>query len=311
MTAFASVLTHERIDHAGFERDLRPLNRPVLLKGQIADWPVVVAARQSPEAVGDYFRSLDGGASAQVSLCPPSERGRYFYAAGNLRQMNFQTFTKPFRLIVDTLLSQMSAPQNEAIYMQAVPVESLMPGFCAQNPMTLLPLEATRPRLWLGNEVRVQTHFDPSYNLACVLAGQRRFTLFPPDQTRNLYPGPFEISPGGVPVSMASLEEPDFERFPRLKDALATAQVAEMEPGDVLYIPYMWWHHVQSSGGFNALLNYWWNDVPAGAPPYLGLIASVMSYKAMPEDQKAVWRELLDIISNRPHAACSAPRIRA
>ncbi len=103
-----------------------------------------------------------------------------------------------------------------------------------------------RPRLWLGNAFLTPAHIDELDNLACVVAGRRRFTLFPPEQVRNLYIGLLDSTPAGAPVSMVSLKAPDFERYPR-REALAASRVTELEPGDALFIPAVWWHHVESS----------------------------------------------------------------
>ena len=64
------------------------------------------------------------------------------------------------------------------------------------------------------------------------------------------------------------VREPDLGRHPRFAEALASAQVAEMEPGDALFLPSMWWHHVESMSSFNLLVNYWWCTSPPamGAP---------------------------------------------
>jgi hypothetical protein len=102
-----------------------------------------------------------------------------------------------------------------------------------------------------------------SNNIAVCAVGHRRFTLFPPDQVANLYPGPLEPTPGGQVVSMVDFDAPDFDHHPRFRDALAAAQVAELEPGDVLVYPALWWHQVEALDPFNVLVNYWWNAAPA------------------------------------------------
>lgn len=80
-------------------------------------------------------------------------------------------------------------------------------------------------------------HFDLSSNIACVVGGRRRFTLFPPDQVSNLYIGPFEFNVSGSPISMASLKSPDLARFPRFAEALRNSRSAELAPGDAIFIP--------------------------------------------------------------------------
>ena len=70
---------------------------------------------------------------------------------------------------------------------------------------------------------------------------------------------------------MVALRNPDFERFPRFRQALAAAEVAELEPGDAIFVPALWWHHVEALSPFNMLVNYWWNDGPSDAGPALAL----------------------------------------
>ena len=134
-----------------------------------------------------------------------------------------------------------------------------------------------------------------SNNLACCMVGRRRFTLFPPDQIANLYPGPLEPTPGGQVVSMVDFRAPDFDRFPRFRDALDAAEVAELEPGDVLFYPAMWWHHVEALDPFNVMINYWWNASPAFMDtPMTTLLHALLSLRDRPEHEKAAWRALFD-----------------
>lgn len=149
--------------------------------------------------------------------------------------------------------------------------------------------------LWIGNTLRTQTHFDYFANIAVHVAGEKTFTLFAPDQTGNLYPGPLDRTPAGVPVSMASMEESNFDRYPRLREAMANAVRADLEPGDGLYIPPLWWHHVQTTGPLNMLVNYWWNPArPDLINPTSALNIAALAWKEMPDYQRQAWRELLN-----------------
>src|SRR4030095_14045724 len=143
-----------------------------------------------------------------------------------------------------------------ALYAGAIPIPTQLPGFALNNVLDLMS-PATEPKIWISNRVTVQTHFDMSYNVACVVAGRRRFTLIPPDQLENMYVGPLEFTLAGPPISMVRIEAPDLEKYPPFSAALAAAQFAELEPGDALFIPYMWWHHVEARDRFNVLVNYW------------------------------------------------------
>lgn len=283
-------MTRER-----FEAEIRPAEQPVVLRGLIAGWPAVVAAKQSDEAVAAYFRALDQGRQTPVSLAPPAEQGRFFFTP-DMKGYNFSVFHKTPGEVMDWLLAHRDDPDAVTAYAQSLVLAEHMPAFEGQNPMPVLA-QSYGPRLWIGNRVRTQTHFDPSYNLACLVAGRRRFTLFPPEQIVNLYPGPFDLAPGGVPVSMASLEEPDFTAHPRFREALETAQFAELEPGDALFIPYAWWHHVQSLAAFNLLVNYWWNEGSSdNAPmPHGVLYMALISIRDLPPSARAVWRRILDM----------------
>jgi len=173
-----------------------------------------------------------------------------------------------------------------------VPTPSNFPAFTRDNTMPLLD-PGIVPRVWFCNRVTVQTHYDISSNMACVVAGRRRFTLFPPEQMVNLYVGPVEFTLAGQPISLVKLENPDFERYPRYHEALQAAQAADLEPGDALFIPYMWWHHVQSRDRFNVLVNYWWEETPQWqGSPFEALLHGILSVKNLSPRKRAIWQNM-------------------
>lgn len=282
------------VDRARFEAEILPARQPVVLKGLVRDWPVVKAAQESNAAVTAMFKRLDtSGKSASISILPPVHKGAYFYN-DDLTGYNFMVDQTTVSALLDRLLENENREDFVTIYAQSLILADYMPAFQADHLLPVLA-SSTGPRLWLGNRVRTQTHFDPAHNIACAVAGRRRFTLFPPEQIDNLYPGPFDFAPGGVPVSMAPLENPDFDRYPLFEKALAQAQYADLEPGDALYIPYAWWHHVQSRAGLNALVNYWWNEAGADwISPNIALYAAILTLRDLPDDQKHIWKHMME-----------------
>ena len=267
--------------------------RPVLLKGAVAHWPAVARARDGDRAVADYLKRFDRGRPAQVWLGEPAIGGRFFYG-DSLDKLNFRKAPATVSATIDHLLGIAGEDAPPSVYIQSQAAEDLLPGFAADNRLDLVP-DGVLPRVWIGNRLRVQTHYDPVDNIACVVAGKRRFTLFPPQQVVNLYVGPLDKTVAGPPVSMAAIEEPDFERFPRLREALDAALYADLEPGDAIYIPYMWWHHVQSLSAFNMLVNYWWDDDPRQNVEAMdAFLHAVLAMKALPEVRRDIWRTMFE-----------------
>jgi hypothetical protein len=83
--------------------------------------------------------------------------------------------------------------------------------------------------------------------------------------------------------------------------------VAELEPGDILFYPALWWHHVEALDGFNAMVNYWWNVSPAFMDsPQNTLLHAMLSLRDRPEAEKRGWQALFDYYifgpSDRPTA---------
>ena len=280
------------VTRAIFESDIRPAARPVVLEGLVADWPLVRAAGESPVALAQAIKALDAGRMPQIMEAPPATGGRLFYR-DDLDGFNFTRRAVAIADVVDQLLRVGDSREPPAIYLESLPAGPYLPAFAAAHVMPLLDARV-EPRVWIGNAVKVNTHFDLVYNVACVVGGRRRFTLFPPAQLRNLCLAPLDYTPSGAPVSLAQLTQADPARFPRLAAALEHAQTAELGPGDALYIPYGWWHHVESLTPFNVLVNYWWNDAPDHGAPHGALLHSLLAIRDLPVDQRDVWATLFE-----------------
>lgn len=271
-----------------FEAEIRPLFRPVVMRGAAKDWPIVAAGRTSPEAALRHLERLDSGAPTDVMVAPPAERGRFFYAP-DMRGFNFQRQKGTLTQLARHLARIAGDADAIGIYAGATPAASHVPGFEAENPFALADgLPDATARIWLGNATQVATHFDLSDNLAVVALGKRRFTLFPPDATADLYVGPLDMTLAGQPVSMVDPLDPDLERYPNYERARERALTAELEPGDAIYIPTLWWHHVQATQPVNILVNYWHNDARHGGG-FLALVHAIMAIRDQPEGQRKAW----------------------
>jgi len=264
---------------------------PLLLRGLVADWPVVAAGRESPQAAIAYLRRWCGDATVNAMLGPPEIDGRFFYNAA-LDGFNFQSLRVRLDAVLDELAKYLSTPTPPAIYVGSTTIDGALPGFRAENDVDLGPRDPLAS-IWIGNRTRIAAHYDLPDNLACIAAGRRRFTLFPPGQQHNLYVGPIDLTPAGQPISLVDFARPDFARFPRFATALEHAQSAELAPGDALFIPSMWWHHVEALDDVNVLVNYWWRQSPAWMDtPNNALMHALMTVRDLPPAQRAAWAEL-------------------
>jgi hypothetical protein len=182
-----------------------------------------------------------------------------------------------------------------SVYVGSVPTGSCLPRFAADNPT---PLGATTagPRIWLGTAANISSHYDTFDNLACVVAGQRRFTLYAPDLIGRLYVGPIDNTMSGPPVSLAaSAPVGSEEQFPLFAGIRDQALTVELETGDALYLPKLWWHQVESTAPFNGLVNYWWDAFSAGPDaPYTSLLLSMITIAERPLAERQAWKAFFD-----------------
>ncbi len=281
------------VDAKVFHKTIVPRGRPAVLKGLVSGWPAVQAGLASPLALARYLSEFADDKPVHTITAGPEAAGRFFYTP-DLRALNFQRRPQPLQAFLDELVGALGRSDGSARAAQSASVATAFPGFERHNRIGLVD-PTVAARIWIGDRAAVAAHFDLFENIACVVGGRRRFTLFPPDQVRNLYVGPFELTPAGVPISMVDFDHPDLDRYPRFAQAMDAAEVADLEPGDAIYIPYLWWHHVRALEGLNVLVNYWWNRTAAGvAPPMATLMLALISLRDLPAAYREAWHGLFD-----------------
>nr|WP_279323172.1 cupin-like domain-containing protein [Altererythrobacter segetis] len=290
--------------------ELIDAQEPVVMEALAGDWPLVAHGREGPAAAGDYLKRFAADRPVTAFIGPPEIGGRFHYDA-DLTGMNFTAERMPLARFLDTILAHLDDPAPPSFYAGSTDLDIYLPGLRGENDLLLdhpaFSAQAPLASIWIGNRTVAAAHHDMSNNLACCMVGRRRFTLFPPEQAANLYPGPLEPTPAGQVVTMVDFRDPDHERYPRFREAMAAAQVAELEPGDVLFYPALWWHQVEALDGFNAMINYWWNPVPAWIDtPQTSLLHALLSLRDRPESEKQAWRALFDYYVFGPSGLAAA-----
>ncbi len=259
---------------------------PTVLRGLVRDWPVVAAA----DGAAALHRYLAAGADdtvVEAFFGEPAIAGRYFYA-DDLAGFNFERRRMGFREALAAILDPVD--DGRTVYLGSVPTAHCLPAFAGENRLDALPA-AVGPRLWLGHASNVSCHFDTLDNVACVVAGRRRFTLYPPSAIGDLYVGPLDHPMAGQPVSLAAAAgERVADRFPRFALARERALVAELAPGDALFMPKLWWHQVEGLAAVNGLVNYWWDATGTGPDaPYAAMMLAMITLAERPPAERAAW----------------------
>jgi len=272
--------------------DLLASNEPVILKGLVNNWPIVQAAKQSAEQATKYLNQYYQGLTVGLGVSEPQHDGRLFYNE-DFSGFNFTKQAAQFDQVLSQLLAAQHLATPPSLYVGSTHVDKLLPGFRQENDLMALSQYNPLVSLWLGNQSRIAAHHDTPSNIACCVAGNRRFTLFPPEQLSNLYIGPLDHTPAGQAISLVDFHQADFAKFPKFKNAIKQGLVAELSPGDALFLPSMWWHHVEGLSKFNLLINYWWQTLPShmGAPMD-AMMHSLLNIKNLPQEQKKAWFEM-------------------
>jgi len=282
----------EGLEPQSIPADVFGSDTPLILKGLVSDWPAVMACKQSLAAAAKYLSSFWSEKPVTVYVGDGID-GRFGYN-DDFTGFNYRSGKAHIGQVFQKLAEQQDKEQPQSIYVGSTAIDRWLPGFREQNDVAV-PGDDALVSFWLGNKTRVSAHFDFPDNIACIVAGRRRFTLFPPDQVDNLYVGPLERTPAGQAISLVDFKKPDLQRFPKFEKALESAVSHELEPGDAIFVPSMWWHHVESLSDFNLLVNYWWCTTPHSmGSPTSALLHAILSVRDLPDRQRTAWRKLFD-----------------
>ena len=302
MTLSPQEIAARDLSRERFQHELLAGCQPVIIRGLVADWPVVQAAQGAAARLRDYLSAFDVGTRVEAYVGAPAIAGKYYYAP-DFKGFNFERRMMKLLDALKLMAESLDHTAAPSIYVGSVPTAEALPGFAAANAMPLLA-PGVNPRIWLGTRANVSCHHDTFDNLACVIAGRRRFTLFAPELIGRLYVGPIDNTMAGAPVSLAassdapeegSAEAPAQGRFPLFEEIRNQALRVELEAGDALYLPKLWWHKVESLAPLNGLVNYWWDAFSAGPDaPYTSMLLAMIAIAERPPAERQAWKAFFD-----------------
>jgi lysine-specific demethylase 8 len=220
-----------------FYADFVRASRPVILRGAIADWPAMKKWSL------DYFKHEFG--DRQLPVVREKDGAQYQAQSGlHYEQIRFADYCdliadgKPHDLYITVRVDEQLPELFDDIR---------QPAYSAGAPWT-------RSRFWLGaSDTKGPLHRDLPENLYAQIDGRKQFLLLERRLTRMVHRHPFY---SGVPnYSPVDAEKPDLSQFPRFRGAPLWRGV--VEPGDLLYIPSLWWHQAHSLST-SISVNLWW-----------------------------------------------------
>ena len=229
------------LDPEAFARDYLGPARPVVIEGGAESW--TRGGAWTPE----HLREVLAGRRVRVAS---SEHDTFGYGDD---QTAYRVEELEFGQAADLILRIQPSPLRYYLMQQGV--RRAFPELARDLPSSpYVDTARCNPNLWFGTEAtETPLHYDVANNLFGQLRGRKRFVLIDPEQADLVYPQRGDVKHRNL--SLVSVEQPDFERFPLF--ARVQSLAGELGPGDLLFFPAFWWHHVRSLE-VSLSLNFWW-----------------------------------------------------
>ncbi len=242
------------ITRAEFDDVVRASGVPTVITGGMDDWSSI-DTWTSPDRLADllgedstvFCRKVVQDAVTYTEDFIPYRFGDFLHEVYSIGES-------------DHYLTQALVFEPEGILRKAI--RDSFPGLlqvlaqdCALPPF-IEPHEFAEGIMWMGSGEQVTPlHYDPAENLNCTIMGRKRWILFPPDEAENLMVDG-NTGKDGMLSNMDDLIAGGEWRGGPVK----VAYDVETAPGQILYMPAGWSHHVLSCREPSAAINFWFID---------------------------------------------------
>jgi len=232
-----------QLDATSFHRNYVRPKRPVHLADTISTW----GARRWTEA---SLRALLGSKIVKVSH---SRKSTFDYNVGSSADAPIRKLM-PFAEALALIYSEQGGSYYIAQQNMQKEFPELLPD--VGRPALLNEWKIVDvTNLWIGGKgCKTPLHFDANDNFLVQVGGTKRVTLFPPEQSANLYPALGDLLEH---CSRVNVFAPDRDAFPLFAQAEAYRIELRLDAGDTLYIPAKWWHAVETLEA-SISINFWW-----------------------------------------------------
>ncbi|AWP12714.1 putative tRNA wybutosine-synthesizing protein 5 [Scophthalmus maximus] len=221
------VATFTHVDRDVFLRDVCPQRRPAVLRG-------VCLGPCLEKWTTEYLRQRGGDKEVKIHVSTVPQM--------DFLHKNFVYKTLPFnefmKRVSETKHSDFFLCEDESYYLRSLG-EDVRKFFSSVFRISSCGLQ-----LW--------THYDVMDNLLAQVTGRKRVVLYSPQDALHLY-----LS--GDKSEVLDIDAPDLKRFPDFVKAKRYECV--LEPGDLLFIPALWFHNT-SALQFGVGVNVFWRHLP-------------------------------------------------
>jgi hypothetical protein len=220
--------------------------KPVLIEGLANDWPAIVDPTRRWSDLSSFRNRVDPARGITVEIGES-------YMDPNLQQgravlKDFLEFISKPKDALDGL-PRVFLAQYELNQIPEMEEDVKCPEICQTGKGHLY-----RTNIWFGSPLGTISpcHIDPFNNILIQIVGKKKVEVIDPCYSPHLYPAYGTVQKN---TSRVDFEKPDLKEFPKFAEA--ERHMAELNPGDGLFIPFKWWHYCKTED-LSCSVNFWW-----------------------------------------------------